>query len=346
MSGLAGITKAFRDGIIPRLVVYYTVVLLVGWSAWNLLPGPAHDFLARNLEPVMGGARVTGDPAAPITAAASGAIGSSHQMAALALLVGIVAIMLSLPMAWVYMFTRQAKGYQQSVVHTIVLLPSVVAAVSLLVRNNVGLAFSLAGIVAAVRFRTSLDDSRDAVFIFAVSALGLACGVHLEFAAVLSLLFSSIALGLWYTDFGRTPPSLEGARAEQHLQRALAVANRTSQFVARLDREILESMAPAQLEALSQRVKKRKQEVTEEAEARWDAVMKVTITDDAGRPLVERVLAERAKKFEFTRAEFIDGGTRLSYVVRARRAIPVQDLATFVENDAMPYVSSVELEER
>jgi hypothetical protein len=341
-------TGSFRipfvsDSILARLVLYYAVLYGIGWSAWNAVPLPVRDYLARNLGPVMGEARITKDLTAPVSAAVIS--DSGHGMAMLAILVGISAILLALPMAWVYMHTRQKKGYQQSVVHTIVLLPSVVAAVSLLVRNNIGLAFSLAGIVAAVRFRTTLDDSKDAVFIFAVSALGLACGVHLEFAAALSLVFSCIALGLWYTDFGRTPPGLEDARAEQRLQRAVQIANRTSQFVARIDREILEGMAPAQLEALSQRVKKRKTEVADAGTEKWDATMMVVINNDAGRPAVEKILTERSKKFEFARAEFLPNGTRLTYQVRARRAIPVADLATFVENDAGEFVTSVEVNE-
>ena len=345
MAGPPARFKSLYEGIVPRLVVYYAGVFAVGWMSWNLLPSPIRDFLARNLGPVMGGAQTTGDPSAPFTPAVPAQVGTSHEMAFLAILVGIIAVVLALPLAWVYMYTRQKKGYQQSVVHTVVLLPPIVAAVALLVRNNIGLAFSLAGIVAAVRFRTTLDDSRDAAFIFAVSALGLACGVHLEFAAAMSVLFSGIALALWYSDFGRTPPSLEGARAEQHMQRALAIANRTSQFVARLDREILEGMAPAQLDALAQRVKKRRVE-TEETEAPWDASLVVVITDDAGRPLVEQILGERAKKFEFTRAEFLDGSTRLTYSVRARKGVRVQELATFVEHDAAPWVASVNIEDR
>lgn len=344
MPGVVPKIRGLFAGILPRLVGYYAALGVLGWSAWNLAPLPVQSFLAQNLRPVMGGAQATGDPTAPFSTALPVSVGSTHDMAILALLVGLAALLLALPMAWVFMHTRQRKGYQQSVVHTIVLLPPVVAAVSLLVRNNIGLAFSLAGIVAAVRFRTTLEDSKDAVFIFAVSALGLACGVHLEFAAALSLLFSSLALGLWHTDFGRTPPDLEGARAEQHMQRAVKIANRTSQFVARLDREILEGMAPAQLEALAQRVKQRRGE-TGEMEAKWDATLVVTISDDAGRPLVERILQERAKKFEFQRAEFLNGATRLTYVIRTRKAIPAQELATFVEQDAQPYVSSATVEE-
>lgn len=346
MPGVVRAARTLLAGIIPRLVAYYAALGGLGWSAWNLTPLPIQVKLAEYLRPVMGGAQSTGDLTSPFSAAVPTPVGSNHETAMLALLVGVAALLLALPMAWVFMHTRQRKGYQQSVVHTIVLLPPVVAAVSLLVRNNIGLAFSLAGIVAAVRFRTTLDDSKDAVFIFAVSALGLACGVHLEFAAALSLLFSSIALGLWYSDFGRTPPDLEGARAEQHMQRAVKIANRTSQFVARLDREILEGMAPAQLEALAQRVKQRRGGVeTGEMEAKWEATLVVTISDDAGRPIVERILQERAKKFEFQRAEFLDGTTRLTYVIRARKAIPAQELATFVEQDAQPFVSSVTVEE-
>ncbi len=337
--------RAFFEGILPRLIAYYVALGIGGWAAWNVLPAAIRHFLERNLGPVMGGAQPTGDLAAPFTPAVPAPMGTTHEMAILALLVGASAIILALPMAWVYMYTRQAKGFQQSVVHTIVLMPAVVAAVSLLVRNNTGLAFALAGIVAAVRFRTALDDSRDAVFIFAVSALGLACGVHLEFAAALSLLFNVIALGLWFSDFGRTPPGFEGARAEAHLQKALAIANRTSQFVARVDREVLESLSPAQLDALAQRVRKRRDDVGVDDIPRWNATLQVVVTDDAGRPAVERVLQARTKKWEFARAEFLEGGTRLTFRIRTRKAMAAAEVATFLESDAAPYVASVTCQE-
>src|SRR6185295_2199238 len=153
------------------------------------------------------------------------------------------------------------KGYSQSVVHALVLMPVVIAVIAALVRNSIALAFSLAGIISAVRFRTTLDDSKDATFMFVVTALGLACGVQLEVAGVLSVLFVIITLGLWFTDFARTPPALEGSMAERRLARAMAMANRTSQFVARLDHEIIESMAPAQLDSLANRIERRKKEL-------------------------------------------------------------------------------------
>ncbi len=346
MPGSPSRLRLALGSIITRLAAYYLAIFALGWSTWNLLPPGPRDFLARNLGPVLGGAQFTGDLTAPLTPATPSAVGGSHEMAILALLVGGMAIALSLPLAWVYMHTRQKKGYQQSVVHTIVLLPAVVAAVSLLVRNNVGLAFSLAGIVAAVRFRTTLEDSRDAVFIFAVSALGLACGVHLEFAAALSFLFAVIALGLWYSDFGRTPPALEGARAEQRLQRAMAIANRTSQFVARVDNEVLKDLSPAQLEALAGRLRKRRDEAAPAEAPKWDANLIVVAPDVGGRETVERILQQRAKRFEFARAEFMNGTTRLTFSVRIRRGVTPREFADLVRQDSDGVIQEIIVEDR
>ena len=102
----------------------------------------------------------------------------------------IAAFALAVPVAWTYMWTRRMKGYRQSVVHSLILLPVVVAGVVVLVKSSIALAFSLAGIVAAVRFRNTLDDSKDAVFIFFATVLGLAAGVQIGAAVMLSMLSS------------------------------------------------------------------------------------------------------------------------------------------------------------
>jgi hypothetical protein len=61
----------------------------------------------------------------------------------------------------------------------------------------------LAGIVAAVRFRTSLDDTKDAVYIFLAIGVGLASGVQaLGIAIALSFVFNAVVLTLWGTRFG------------------------------------------------------------------------------------------------------------------------------------------------
>ncbi len=127
-----------------------------------------------------------------------------------------------------------------------------VAGVVLLVKNSVALAFSLGGIVAAVSFRNTLRDTKDAVCIFLATAVGLAAGVQvMSAAAVMSFLFNIVILIFWYTDFGRAPAHLGGPGAARRLERSRALANRTGAFVSMLDREILRSMTPEQLEAIA-----------------------------------------------------------------------------------------------
>jgi hypothetical protein len=62
-------------------------------------------------------------------------------------------------------------------VQLLIILPLVVAGIVVLVKDSLALAFSLAGIVAAVRFRNTLDDSKDAVYVFLATGVGLAAAL-------------------------------------------------------------------------------------------------------------------------------------------------------------------------
>ena len=168
----------------------------------------------------------------------------------------------SLPIAWIYTLTRKRKGWQQSVVQTLLVLPVIVAGIVVLVKYSLALAFGFGGIVAAVRFRNSLDDTKDAAYILITTGIGLAAAVSPAVAAVLSVGFNLLAIVLWYTDFGRAPAALEGKRAQRALERALEEASRTGTFVARMDDEVFKSLAPDQLEAIADRAWRRRKRNT------------------------------------------------------------------------------------
>ena len=352
----------FQENLVLALVLYYVAVTVVSLSLWMFLPASLHAWLddavgalTGQLGAVAESFGTKNNPGPPVP---------PHTVVLMTLIAGVSALTFSLPVSWVYMFTRQKKGYSQSVVHSLILMPVVVAIVAALVRSSVALAFSLAGVVAAVRFRTTLEDSKDAVYVFAVVALGLACGVELEVAVVLSVLWIVVTMLLWYTDYARTPPALEGARAEQHMQRALAIANRTSQFVARMDREILEAMAPAQLDALQSRVEKRKQEIEEkkkkkkgggggggDAEGgdddgpRFDGRLTITVTDsDAAQPVIEAMLEAQLKRWKMIRVEQADGQAKMVYAVRPKKNVTLESVAETVEREGAPYVAGTEVE--
>jgi len=118
------------------------------------------------------------------------------------------ALALMSPVAWMYMRTKSQARYDSSLVQTVIVLPIVIAGVVLIVRDSVALAFSLAGIVAAVRFRNTLRDTKDAVYIFLAIAVGLAAGVQ-AFAVgfVVSVIFLVVVLVLWRFDVGAAPLS-------------------------------------------------------------------------------------------------------------------------------------------
>ncbi len=243
--------------VVLRVIVHYAALILVTWLVWGMLPAAATSQLPVRelfgLEALRVGDVSQGEIFAQV-AQASGV----RTLLATASVAMATAFLLSLPVAWVYILTRAKRGFQQSVVQTMVILPIVVAGILVLVKNSLALAFSLGAVVAAVRFRSSLDDSKDAVYIFLAIGIGLASGVQIPIAVVLSAMFNAVILLLWYTDFGRAAAALEGDLAQRRLDSARDIANRTGAFIARLDSEVLESMSPDQLDALADRAWRRK----------------------------------------------------------------------------------------
>ena len=116
-------------------------------------------------------------------------------------LLGALAIMI--PVAWTYIIIKRSGGYDQSVVHTLIILPVAVTGIVIIVKSSLALAFSLAGIVAAVRFRTTLEDTKDAVYVFLAIGVGLAAGSQrLGTAFLASMVFNAVNLVLWKIKFG------------------------------------------------------------------------------------------------------------------------------------------------
>jgi len=350
-NGGGGNLSDFAHSLIARIVVYYAGLAAVITAVWAALPVGARTRAMVVLSSLIAFRTATapGLKIDPSGMPVPDLVAPPFQPLMLVVIAVSSAFLLSLPVAWVYMFTRQRKGYRASDVQALVLMPVVVAGVVVLVKNSLPLAFSLAGIVAAVRFRTNLEDSKDATFIFLATALGLACGVQIEVAAVLSVMFNVVVLALWTSDFARMPPALEGVRAKRQLERATAIANRTSQFVARLDQEVLEALAPAQLDALENRLRQRRAELTGEspaAGARFDAMIRILTTDPAElRAAIDPVLEAEAKRWRYRATSTNETGTSVEYDLRLRKGQSRQSIADAVREKGAPFVVGVEVVE-
>ena len=121
------------------------------------------------------------------------------------LLASIGALILTVPVSWAYFITSRARKLDQSFLQTIVILPTVVTGIAMIVMNSLPLAFSLAGVVAAVRFRFSLDQPSDAMYIFVAIGIGLGSGIGaLGIAGVISMMFVVTTLVIWKLEYGKT----------------------------------------------------------------------------------------------------------------------------------------------
>jgi hypothetical protein len=112
---------------------------------------------------------------------------------------------LTVPISWVYFITSRARRIDQSFLQTIIILPIVVTGIAMIVVNSLALAFSLAGVVAAVRFRFTLNQPSDAMYIFVAIGIGLGSGIGaLGVAAVISFTFVIATLVIWKLEYGKT----------------------------------------------------------------------------------------------------------------------------------------------
>ena len=202
--------------IIVRLVIYYAAWLLALSGLFHLYPEILYYvaqereriFIAKGLDP---GTDTVPFPLGDIQDGVARLVHPAHTIPVMVAMV--LAFAVTLPIAWVYRWTRPRKKYNQSFAQTLLVVPISIALVVFLVKGSLALAFSLAGIVAAVRFRTSLDEPIDAVYMFMAIGIGLAAGTQLTTVAYLaSLSFVAVSLAVWRLDFGAKPAVLSGWR--------------------------------------------------------------------------------------------------------------------------------------
>ena len=230
----------------------------------------------------------------------------------------VAAVLLVFPLVFVYLRTRTRTKFDHSLLQTVIVLPLAVSAILSMVHDSLALAFSLAGVVAAIRFRSNLKESRDAVYIFTAVGIGFAAGIReLGVGLLLSILFCILEIILWRLDL-----------AEDYtagLRRMLMddEAHHT-------DAGAVPSAAPAAS--------------APPADARPEQRFRIVVRSvAAGRPAVEAVLEASAKRWTFVeQSPGQDGTTALVYDVRPRKRLPADQLAAELRRGAAPEVRSVD----
>lgn len=114
-----------------------------------------------------------------------------------------LAFVLSTLVAWVYELTYQGLSYSRTFVQSLSLGGMLAAMVMLAIGNDIARGLGLMGALSVVRFRSSLKEPRDLLFMFASLAIGVACGVQAyPVAAMGTLLFCIAAVYVGWSSFG------------------------------------------------------------------------------------------------------------------------------------------------
>ncbi len=332
---------------LTRIVVYYALLFgAAGTLLW------AYPWLTQAIVEAGGDAAFTGEVTrtfggVPLEedVGVPGWMGLAVQ--ALSLL-GALAIMI--PVAWTYIIIKRRGGYDQSVVHTLIILPVAVTGIVIIVKTSVALAFSLAGIVAAVRFRTTLEDTKDAVYVFLAIGVGLAAGSQrLGTALLASMVFNVVNLILWKMKFGNIYVDQLHRTSPLGLGETLAGPGSARTAFSIGDEALLTAMPQSDLQEMVGRVARLERYLDEETDVHtekklYSVLLVYTRFAGEAQRVVEGPLNDMAVRWRL--AEIIpghDGVSALQYLVRLKPGVKPGLMLDTIRKEGGDHVQAAEL---
>src|SRR2546430_1021734 len=162
-------------------------------------------------------------------------------------------------------------------------------------------------LVAAVRFRNTLKDTKDAVYIFLALAVGVAAGVFAPtVAAVMSVVFNAVVLTLWQFNVGNIYADRLGGDRAARLEPHLAAAD--------------------------------------DKKKRFNGALLIHAARlEPARRVAEALLDERAKRWKLAEVVPTDGGTStLEYLVRLKDEAVVATLVDTLKAQGAPDIVAAE----
>jgi len=260
------------------------------------------------------------------------------------------ALVIMIPVAWTYIIIKRRGGYDQSVVHTLIILPVVVTGIVIVVKTSLTLAFSLAGIVAAVRFRTTLDDTKDAVYVFLAIGVGLAAGSQrLGTALLASIVFNIVNLVLWRFKFGNIYVDQLHRTSPLGLGDTLAGPASAKTALSIGDQALLSAMPQSDLQEMVGRVARLERYLDEETDVAtekklYSVLLIYTKLAGEAQKVVEGPLKDMAVRWRL--AEIIpgqDGASVLQYLIRLKPGVQPGVMLDTIRREGGDHVQAAEL---
>jgi hypothetical protein len=329
-----------------RLLAYYGLLAVIVLILVYFFPDVIKRISAKGLGEVSEGPTVLSDAlgGAPTASTLFGP-GTLGDLAVTTVLILIGTLALMLPVTWVYMSARPIVGHSQNMVQTLIILPVTVAGIVFIVQNSLALAFSLAGVIGAVRFRTTLRDARDLVYIFLSIVVGFAAGVQaLAVGAIISVVFNLVLLFTWRYDYGRT--AMTPTASSQWAGPLQTLASPTGNHEIP-DRDLVLSLTPEKAQALAQRFRRVRGVLgKKKKKPRFNSV--VAVTSDSvpeAQKQVEEVLERMTKRWKLDEVVTNTGKPcEIYYLARLKKSIPRDVLLTAIHENANGVIASANLE--
>ena len=330
-----------------RLGTYYAFLFLIGFVLFKFVPQLDSLLTGERLARLAQAPSLLQDGLASGQVQAPSADFTSRMTFAIStavLLLSTLAVML--PVTWVYMSARSGHGHNQSVVQALIVLPMIVTGIVLIVSNSLALAFSLGGVVAAVRFRTNLSDARDVVFIFLAIAVGFAAGVQeVTIALILSILFNFVLVLIWRYDYGR--PVLEPTAAAEWTEPLNDLAGKDQGGNKIPDRDLALALTPKKVDALAERFDRVRTLLGPKGKKpRYNAIVTIAThqISDAQKH-VEPALDKVTKRWKLDEVVTNNGKpSQLFYIVRTRKAVDRATLLTALRTSGNGTIEAADVE--
>jgi hypothetical protein len=329
-----------------RLLAYYGIVAILVLILAYFAPDVLRRVAAKGVSEVAEGPTVLVDALSASPAASVGfGPGSLGDVAITTVLILLGTLVLMLPVTWVYMSARPIPGHNQAIVQTLLFLPMVVAGIVFIIQNSLALAFSLAGVMAAVRFRTTLRDTRDVVYIFLSIVVGFAAGVQsLAVGAIISIVYNMVLLVTWRYDYGRnvlTPTASSQWAGPLH-----TLASETGMHEIP-DRDLVLSLTPEKANALADRFERVSDKIgRKKKKPRYDSVLTVKTYDvPEVQAQLEKVLDKMTKRWQLDEiVQYTGKPSEIFYLVRLRKSVPRDDFMTAIHQGADGMIDDANLE--
>lgn len=254
------------------------------------------------------------------------------------------AFLYAIPAAWVYVITKREDGYDESNMQSIIIIALLVTGLMMVIQDSLARAFGLVGVVSAVRFRTTMKDSKDAVFIFLGIGIGMACGLGVpHIAAALSLVVNIVLLLLWKFRLGNVVQKTSGEQSSRSIEPKNPALLPMTAF-GNLSDEKQEEIAQRevehyeQLRLLSEHIAERKKG------KRADVVIRIVATQlQETQARMEAILLPYTRVCEVASISARnDRSAVMEFLVRLNKDVRIDDVLQAILHEASALVQSVE----